>query len=76
MTVETGKEIRKRIVKALAEFKIVWGSKEISVRTKLNIFKTCIFSILPYASESVASPAMGHVPPQDLAQGLSCKWRK
>jgi len=49
------KRDQKRIPKAVGAmtgFKKVWTSKEISVKTKFNILKTCIFSILLYASES------------------------
>jgi len=52
---DCGKEIRGRIAKALgamAGFKKVWTSTEISVKTKFSILKTCIFSIILYASES------------------------
>jgi len=53
---DCGKEIRRRIAKALhamAGFKTIWTSKEISVKTKFSILKACIlFSILLYASES------------------------
>jgi len=37
---------------AMAGFKKVWTSKEISVKTKVCILKTCKYSILLYASES------------------------
>ena len=52
---DCGKEIKKRIAKALgamAEFKNVWNSKEMSVETKLSISRTCIFSTLLYACGS------------------------
>jgi len=52
---DCGKEIRRRIAKALgamAGFKKIWMSKEISVKTKFCSFKACIFSILLYATES------------------------
>ena len=52
---ECGKEITKRIAKALgsmAGFNNFWKSKELSVETKLSISRTCIFSILLYACES------------------------
>jgi len=37
---------------AMAGFKKVWTSKETSLKIKLNILRTCIFSILLYTSES------------------------
>jgi len=49
------KKIRRRIAKALgamARFKKIWTSKEISVKTKFSILKACIFSFLLYTSES------------------------
>jgi len=52
---DCGKEIRKRTAKALgamAGFKNIWTSREISIATKLSIVRTCIFSILLYACES------------------------
>jgi len=52
---DCGKEIRRRIAKALgamARFEKVCRSKEISVKTKFSIFKACMISILLYASES------------------------
>ena len=52
---DCGKEIRKRIAKALgamAGFKNIWTSREISIATKLSLLRTCIFSILLYACES------------------------
>ena len=52
---DCGKEIKRRIAKALgamAGFKNIWTSKEISVGTKFRILRTCIFSILLYACES------------------------
>ena len=45
---ECGKEIKSRVANALGAmsgFKNLWTSKEISVKTKSNILKTCIFSI-------------------------------
>jgi len=52
---DCGKEIRKTIAKALgamAGFKNIWTSREISITTKLSVLRTCIFSILLYACES------------------------
>jgi len=41
-----GKEIRKRIAKALgAMYRNVWTSKEIIVKTKLSILRTCMMHI-------------------------------
>lgn len=48
---DCGKEIKKRIAKALG-YKNVWRSEKISVKTKPNISRTYIFSILLYACES------------------------
>ena len=36
----------------MSELKNILTSNEISMKTKINILKTCIFSILLYASES------------------------
>ena len=44
-----GKEIARRIAKAvgaLAAFGNLWRSREVSIKTKMEIIKTCIFSIL------------------------------
>jgi len=52
---DCGREIKNRIAKsigAMAGFKNIWNSKEISVTTKLNILRKCIFSILLYACET------------------------
>jgi len=52
---DCGKEIMRRIATAMGAmsgFKKVWTSKEISVKTNVSILKTCIFSILLYASAS------------------------
>jgi hypothetical protein len=48
-------KIKRRIAKAtgaMAGFNKVWRSKDISVETKVEIIRTCIFSILLYASEA------------------------
>src|SRR6218665_2934982 len=49
------KEIKMRIAKpkgVMAGFNNVWKSKQISHKTKLNIFKTCVFSTALYACEA------------------------
>ena len=52
---DCSKEINRRIAKAtgiMAEFKNVWKSKSISVKTKLDIIRTCVLSVLLYACET------------------------
>ena len=52
---DCGKEIRKRTAKALgamAVFKNIWASREISIATKISVLRMCIFGILLYACES------------------------
>ena len=52
---DCGKEIGRRIAKAagaMAGFGNIWRSREISIQTKTEIIKTCIFSILLYACET------------------------
>ena len=52
---DCGKEIGRRIAKAagaMAAFGNIWKSREISIKTKIDIIKTCIFSILLYACET------------------------
>jgi hypothetical protein len=48
-------EIKRRIGKAtgaMAGFKNIWRSRNINVKTKLEILKTCVFSVLLYACET------------------------
>lgn len=52
---DCSKEIRRRIAKAagaMVGFGNIWRSREISIRTKMGIIKTCVFSILLYACET------------------------
>jgi hypothetical protein len=52
---DCSKEIHRRIARAtgvMAEFKNIWRSKNISVRTKLDIIRTCVLSVLLYACET------------------------
>lgn len=52
---DCGKEVARRIAKAtgaLAAFGGIWRSRKISIKTKIEIIKTCIFSILLYACET------------------------
>jgi Domain of unknown function (DUF6451) len=48
-------EIKRRIGKAtgvMAGFRNIWKSKNINSATKLEILKTCVFSVLLYACET------------------------
>jgi Domain of unknown function (DUF6451) len=48
-------EIKRRIGKAtgvMAGFRNIWKSKNINLATKLEIIKTCVFSVLLYACET------------------------
>ncbi len=52
---DCSREIRRRIAKAMgamAGFNKVWSSKKIKVEVKIQIVRTCIFSILLYAAET------------------------
>jgi len=52
---DCSKEITRRIAKAIgamAQFKNIWRSKQISIQTKLHIVRTCVFSTLMYACET------------------------
>ena len=52
---DISKEIRRRIGKAhgaMAGFNRIWESKIISINTKLQILRACVFSVLLYAAES------------------------
>ena len=49
------REIRRRIGMAygtLAAFDKIWKSHEISLRTKMQVLQTCVFSVLMYAAET------------------------
>jgi hypothetical protein len=49
------KEIQRRIAKAtgvMAQFKNIWNSKNIKIRTKLDIFRKCVMSAVLYACET------------------------
>ena len=49
------KDIRTRIakVKGMTEnFKILWKNKDICYATKLNVLKTCVFSMMLYGCET------------------------
>jgi hypothetical protein len=48
-------EIKRRIGKAtgaMASLKHIWNSKKLKIDNKLKILKTCVFSVLLYASET------------------------
>ena len=48
-------EIKRRIGKAtgtMASLKHIWNSKKLRIENKLKILKTCVFSVLLYASET------------------------
>ena len=48
-------EIKRRIGKAtgaMASLKHIWNSKKLRIDNKLKILKTCVFSVLLYASET------------------------
>ena len=52
---DCSQEIKRRIAKAtgaMEGFKTIWKSKVMKVETKLEILRTCIFSVLLYASET------------------------
>ena len=52
---DCSKDIKRRQEKAtgvFTAFSAIWNSKEISVNTKLNILRTCVFSVLLYACET------------------------
>jgi len=52
---DCSREIRRRIDKArgvMAGFGKIWSSKDIRVKTKLNIWNACVVSVLLYASET------------------------
>ena len=48
----TGIVIIEKAAGALAAFGYLWRSREVSIKTKMEIIKTCIFSILLYACET------------------------
>lgn len=52
---DCNKEIRRRIARAtgaMAGFKKIWNSKQISTETKISIIRTCVLSVLLYACET------------------------
>ena len=52
---DCSKDIRARIAKAkgvFAEFNNIWKSKQVRYNRKLKLFRSCVFSVALYASET------------------------